>query len=121
MALLLSQTLVRSLMLKIYMGFVNDFVKNGLEDGVAIHIEDMYFKYKNGYSVFDGAAAGEVGERGGEALDDRAGAGEAGELLEGFVEDVAGVEVWDDENVGLAGDGAFGGLLGGDLGIDGSV
>ena len=34
---------------------INDFVKNGLEDGVAIHIEDMYFKYKNGYSVFDGA------------------------------------------------------------------
>ncbi len=34
---------------------MTSFVQEGMEDGVAIHIEDMHFKYKNGYSVFAGA------------------------------------------------------------------
>ena len=72
-------------------------------------------------NILDGAAAGEVGEGDVEALDDRASAGEAGKLLKRFVEDVARIEVWNDEDVGLAGNGAFGGLFGGDFGIDGSV
>ncbi len=78
-----------------------------------------YFYCEN--NILDSAAAREVGEGDVEALDDRAGAGEAGELLEGFVEDVTRVKVRNNENVGLAGDGAFWGLFGGDFGIDGSV
>ena len=31
-----------------------NFVQKGMEDGVAIHVENMHFKYKNGYSVFEG-------------------------------------------------------------------
>ena len=30
------------------------FAREG--NGIAIHVEDMYFKYKNGYSVFEGAS-----------------------------------------------------------------
>ena len=56
-----------------------------------------------------------------EALDNRAGTGEAAEALERFVEEVAGVEIGSDENVGLAFDGAGGEFFGGNLGVDGGV
>jgi len=77
--------------------------------------------------VGDGAAAGEVGNDVVEALEDGAGDSEAGELLEGFVDEVAGVEVGGDEDVGLTGDlvgfGAHGGLafVEADAGINGGV
>ncbi len=34
---------------------ISSFVEKGIKDGVSIHIEDMHFKYRNGYSVFEGA------------------------------------------------------------------
>jgi ABC-type multidrug transport system fused ATPase/permease subunit len=34
---------------------MDSFVKEGIRNGVTVHIEDMHFKYKNGYSVFEGA------------------------------------------------------------------
>ncbi len=58
---------------------------------------------------------------------------EAADLLEGFVEEIARVEIGGDENVGLAGDGRkidvvrwgaggpFGGFFGGDGGAEGGV
>lgn len=54
-------------------------------------------------NVGDGAAAGEVGDDVVETLEDGAGDSEAGELLEDFVDEVTGVEVGGDEDVGLAG------------------
>ncbi len=61
--------------------------------------------------VFDGpsnvvgvATARKIGDEGVETLEDGAGDGEAANMFEGFVEDVAGVEVGDDEDVGVASD-----------------
>lgn len=34
---------------------ISDFIAAGTENGVSIYIENMYFKYRNGYSVFEGA------------------------------------------------------------------
>ena len=82
----------------------------------------MILKDINGQDdIFDGAAAREIGEGDVEALDDGASTGEAGKLFEGFVEDVARIEIWNDENIGLASNEAFWGLFGGDFGIDGGV
>lgn len=61
--------------------------------------------------VGGGATAGEVGNGKIEALEDGAGDMEAGDVLEGFVEDVTGVEVGDDEDVGMAGNGRIGEFL----------
>lgn len=71
--------------------------------------------------VGDGAAARKVGDGEVEALEDGAGDGETGELFEGFVKDIAGIEVGGDEDVGLAGDGGIWELFGGDGRIDGGV
>ncbi len=35
---------------------VDSFANEGKENGITIHVEDMSFKYKNGYSVFEGAS-----------------------------------------------------------------
>lgn len=71
--------------------------------------------------VGDGAAAGEVGDGEIEALEDGAGDGEASKLFEGFVEEVAGVEVGSNEDIGLAGDGRGGEFFGGDGGVQGGI
>lgn len=71
--------------------------------------------------VCDSTAAGEVGDRVGEALQDGAGNGVSADLLESFVEEIAGVEIGRDEDVGLAGDGGIWELFGGDGRIDGGV
>ena len=68
-----------------------------------------------------GGAAGEVGDRAIKTLENRADGSGAGELLHGFVEDVAGVEVGADEDVGAAGDGGVGGFFGADFEVDGGV
>ena len=54
-------------------------------------------------------------------MDDGAGDAEVGELLERFVEDVAGVQVGSDEDVGVALDGGGGEFLAADVGVDGAV
>lgn len=54
--------------------------------------------------VVDVAAARKVGDDVVEALQDGAGDGEAGDLFEDFVDQVAGIEVGSNEDVGLAGD-----------------
>ena len=54
-------------------------------------------------------------------MDDGAGDGETAELLEGFVKDVAGIEVGSDEDVGLTLQGTIRDFFGGDCGIDGGV
>lgn len=72
-------------------------------------------------NVVDCAAARKVGNREVETLEDGAGDMEAGDLLEGLVEDVAGIEVGDDEDIGVTGDGGIGELFLGDGGIDGGV
>lgn len=46
---------------------------------------------------------------------------EAGDVLEGFVEDVAGIEVRDDEDISVTSDRGVGEFLLRDGGIDGSV
>ena len=56
-----------------------------------------------------------------ETLDDGAGDGEAAELFEGFVEDVAGIKIWGNQNVGLAFQGAIRGLFFGDTRTNGGV
>lgn len=71
--------------------------------------------------IIKGAAAREVRNGEVEALEDGAGDMEAGDVLKGFVEDVAGIEVGDDEDIGVAGDGGVGEFLLGDGGIDGGV
>ena len=71
--------------------------------------------------VFGGATAGEVVDGFGHALDDGAEGGGAAEALDQFVADVAGLEVGEDEDVGVALDGAAGVLLQGDGGDDGGV
>lgn len=53
--------------------------------------------------VGDGAAAGEVGDDMVKPLKDRSGDGEAGELFKNFVNKVAGIEIWGDEDVSLTG------------------
>ncbi len=35
---------------------IESFTKSSFENGVSVKVEDMYFKYKNGYSVFEGAS-----------------------------------------------------------------
>ena len=52
-----------------------------------------------------------------EALNDGAGDSPAGELFEGFVEEIARVEVGGDEDVGLALERGIRGLFGGDGGV----
>lgn len=47
--------------------------------------------------------------------------GETAELFERFVEDVAGIEIWSDENVGVSLQGAVWGFLGCYLWVDGGV
>lgn len=54
--------------------------------------------------VGDGAAAGEIGDDMIKTLEDGACDGETGELFKNFVDEVAGIEVGGDEDVGLAGD-----------------
>ena len=54
-------------------------------------------------------------------MDDGASDSETAELLEGFVEDVAGIEVRSDEDVGAALQRAVWGFLAGDGGINGGV
>lgn len=71
--------------------------------------------------IVDSAAAGEVGNGEIEALKNGAGDMETSNVLEGFVEDVAGIEVGDDEDISAAGDGRVGEFLLGDGGIDGGV
>ena len=51
-------------------------------------------------------------------MDNGAGAGEAGELLERLVEDVAGIEVWYDENISSTFYRRVWNLFGGDTWID---
>lgn len=98
---------------------------------------DLFYEMRHGLDgeedVGDGAAARKVGDGEVEALEDGAGDGKTGELLEGFVKDIAGIEVGGDEDVGLAGDmgevgiirwsvsGPFGGLFGGDGRVEGGV
>lgn len=72
-------------------------------------------------NVFDGGATGEVRDREVETLEDGASDGEASDLLEGFVDEVAGVEVGGDEDVGAASDGGVGGFFGANAGVDGGV
>ena len=50
-------------------------------------------------------------------MDNWAGNGEAAELFERFVEDIAGIEVGSDENIGTPLQRTFGSLFGGDSGI----
>ena len=69
----------------------------------------------------DSAAAREVGERRDESLQYGAGASEAAETLEGFIKNIAGVEVGGDKDVGGAHDRAAGYLFGSDGRIDGGV
>lgn len=54
--------------------------------------------------VGDGAAAREVGDGMVKPLKDRSGDGEAGELFKDFVNKVAGIEIWGDEDISLTGD-----------------
>ena len=49
------------------------------------------------------------------------GGSEAGEMFEGFVENVTGVEVGGDEDVGATGDTRLGELFLADVGVDGGV
>ncbi len=35
---------------------IESFSKSAFENGVSVKVEDMYFKYKNGYAVFEGAS-----------------------------------------------------------------
>ena len=35
---------------------VEKLIETGIENGVSVEIDDMFFKYKNGYSVFEGAS-----------------------------------------------------------------
>ncbi len=74
-----------------------------------------------GVDVVGGAAAGEVVEGFGEALEEGAVGGGAAEAFDEFVADVAAVEVGEDEGVGVSGDGRAGGFAGGDGGDEGSV
>ena len=53
--------------------------------------------------VGDGAAAREVGDGTVKPLKDRSSDGKAGELLKDFVNKVAGIEIWGDEDVSLTG------------------
>ncbi len=71
--------------------------------------------------VFFGGAAGEVGNRKIEALEDGAGDGEASDLLEGFVDEVARVEIRGDEDVGATGNGGVGRFFLTDTRVDGGV
>ncbi len=68
--------------------------------------------------VGDRAATREIGNREVEALEDGAGDGETGELLESFIEEIAGVEIGGDEDVGAAGDRGVGELFGADAGVN---
>ena len=54
-------------------------------------------------------------------MNEGAGDDKTAELLEGFVEDVARIEIWGDEDVGLALEGAGRGFLVGDDRINGGV
>ena len=54
-------------------------------------------------------------------MDDRAGDGKTGKLFERFIEDVAGVEVGGDEDVGTALEDATRGLFKGDVRVDGGI
>ena len=71
--------------------------------------------------VFDGGATGEVGGGMFEAEEDGAGDGGVGEILNGFVEDVAGVEVGGNQDVGMASDSGLSGFFGADARINGGV
>ena len=83
---------------------------------------ELFFNYvKREHGIFNGAAAREVGERTVETLDNGAGYVETTELFKRFVEDVAGIKVGSNKNVGLALQGAFGSFLGGDFRIHGGV
>lgn len=53
--------------------------------------------------VGDGAATREIGDDMVKPLKDRSGDGEAGELFKNFVNKVAGIEIWGDEDVSLTG------------------
>lgn len=81
----------------------------------------MLHDFDSGGDVCDSTAAGEVGDRVGEALQDGAGNGVSADLLESFVEEIAGVEIGRDEDVGLAGDGGMRGFLVADSRIDGGI
>ena len=54
-------------------------------------------------------------------MDNRAGDGKSAEAFEGFVENVAGIEVGGDENVGASGDLRGGEFFGGDYWVDSGV
>lgn len=54
-------------------------------------------------------------------MENRAGNGEAAELLEGFVEEVAGIQVGGDENVSVAGDGGIWGFFRANARVHGGV
>ncbi len=54
-------------------------------------------------------------------MEDGASDVEAGDVFKGFIEDIAGVEVGDDENVGVTGHGGIGELFLGDSWVDGGV
>ena len=73
------------------------------------------------HDVFYGTAAREVGGGIIEALEDGAGGGKATKLFKRFVEDVAGVEIGADKDIGLAGDSGMRGFFASNSRVDRGV
>lgn len=67
--------------------------------------------------IVGGAAARKVRDERVETLEKGAGDGKSADLLESFVEEVAGVEVGSDEDIGAASDGGIGEFVMGDVGV----
>lgn len=68
-----------------------------------------------------GAAAREVSKGNLKSLNHGAGDSEATETFEGFVEDVAGIKVWGDKDIGVAFDGGGREFFGGNVWVDSGV
>ncbi len=79
--------------------------------------DDLGEHFDRESDVFGGAAAGKIGDEGIETLQKGAGDSEASDLFEGFIEEIAGVQVGGDEDVCAAGDWGIGEFRGGDFGI----